>query len=955
MQRIKKTIIFTLILLVGFFVFPAYAQHNRSEAKRLDDWGQYYYKQGKIELALAALRKAIEADNTYAPSHAHLGQIFYEYRNLDQATIEFETAIKLDPTVPDYPYKLGKAWNVRGSAEKAIKYLTVAVNLDAKNPDYKFEIAQAYQKQGKPDEAVKNLKEALKLKKDLYKANLALGKIYKDQQKYKEAAEEFNNVMAGLKENDPNYIEAKSELAGVQSKIRMQLLTLIGGIAAGAGVVIALVFMALLLKRKKDEKFQESALKSLSIESADLDGVAAFSMKQLSTIAKMPITIVYITSRDGNQLVPYASQPMVKNSAEYLEIASPEELSDWVKANGGKPFIYNLERREGTYVKAFPDTPEIIEKYETRIGVPFVIKEKLVGLAYLGIKKTKNILKIRSIFEKNFDKIYQIGKEIAESIENINLYELSVIDELTKVYNKRYFSATLFNEVQKVREHGNPCSLILMDLDHFKNINDTYGHPQGDVVLKKFAACVKSCLRDGIDTMARVGGEEFAVVMPSTSSDDAMRMAESIRSAVESYQLPPPLPPVTVSLGVATFPSHAPTAEELVDRADDALYESKNGGRNKATLSSGFRKPKEEAPYIGEIKKPEGEIPEFVKPWAVAKTEEEKLGAQASLPVKEEAPPVEEKGGEAEEIQEPVHRAPLELPVQSPIEAVIESGETAAPSSPVGAPVGISRPRGSGGRGLLRRTPPPPPTVEIPTAEAVPLPPWAIPGGVGGAPAVQQPAVSKTGAWAPGFPSEPTPTDETIGVIQETPKVEEPAPAPVVLKPAQPPAPKVVEPTLDPVTGYFVKEYYDYRLVQELTAAFQNKKPCAVMFFSIDNVEKSKDKITKEKLEEAIRSVTEQVSLFLKEDTDIPSKYSDEEFAVILPRTNTQMAYNLSEQVRMMLGSMPFSDIGENIKLSFGVASYPEKASSPDELTNRTHEALNSARTAGGNKTTVYS
>ncbi|MCL5774108.1 MAG: diguanylate cyclase, partial [Firmicutes bacterium] len=649
---------------------------------------------------------------------------------------------------------------------------------------------------------------------------------------------------------------------------------------------------------------------------------------------------------------------------------------------------------------AFPDTPEIIEKYETRIGVPFVIREKLGGIAYLGIKKTRDILKIRKIFEKNFDKVYQIGKEIAESIENINLYELSVIDELTKIYNKRYFSATLFNEVQKVREHGNPCSLILMDLDHFKNINDTYGHPQGDVVLKKVAACIKSCLRDGIDTMSRVGGEEFTVIMPSTSSEDAMKMAESIRAAVENYQLPPPLPTVTVSLGVATFPNHAPTAEELVDRADDALYESKNGGRNKATLSSGFRKPKEEAPYIGEIKKPDGEIPEFVKPWAVTKPEVEKPESQAFQPVKEEAVPVEEKGEEAEIVKEPVQRAPLELPLQSPIETVIESAGNAAPSVPwgaprvhqpsaasvpveappasqktfapsvpwgmpqtqqptapapssspgLGAPAGILRPRGSGGRGLLRRTPPPPPTIETPAAEAVPLPPWAVPGE---AVETQQPAASKAGAWAPGFPAEPTPSAESIGVVQEPAKIEEPAP--VVSKPAEPPAPKVVEPTLDPVTGYFVKEYYDYRLVQELTAAFQNKKPCAVMFFSIDNVEKNKDKMTKEKLEDAIRSATEQVSLFLKEDTDIPAIYSDEEFAVILPRTNTQMAYNLSEQTRMMLGSMPFSDIGENIKLSFGVASYPEKASSPDELTNHAHEALNSARSAGGNKTIVYS
>lgn len=171
------------------------------------------------------------------------------------------------------------------------------------------------------------------------------------------------------------------------------------------------------------------------------------------------------------------------------------------------------------------------------------------------------------------------------------LEELAVKDTLTGVYNRRYFNAKLQKELRRAHRYGSPLSLIYLDIDYFKKYNDTNGHSVGDILLTQFATILQDTVR-GSDVVARLGGEEFCVILPNTTIEQAAITAEKLRSAVETGDFPnkkaQPDGKVTCSLGVSEFPRFAGDAETLVRSADDALYKAKQTGRNKVHLSTGI-------------------------------------------------------------------------------------------------------------------------------------------------------------------------------------------------------------------------------------------------------------------------------------------------------------------------------------------------------------------------------
>jgi diguanylate cyclase (GGDEF)-like protein len=152
----------------------------------------------------------------------------------------------------------------------------------------------------------------------------------------------------------------------------------------------------------------------------------------------------------------------------------------------------------------------------------------------------------------------------------------SVTDPLTGVGNFRLLTTTLSREVERASRFGHRLSVMMLDLDHFKQVNDSLGHAFGDVVLREFAQRLTSCLRE-LDTVARYGGEEFAVVLPETDEKGGAAVADRILAAVraEPFRSGALERAVTVSIGVATYPVHGTSASEVMRRADAALYEAK--------------------------------------------------------------------------------------------------------------------------------------------------------------------------------------------------------------------------------------------------------------------------------------------------------------------------------------------------------------------------------------------
>ena len=169
------------------------------------------------------------------------------------------------------------------------------------------------------------------------------------------------------------------------------------------------------------------------------------------------------------------------------------------------------------------------------------------------------------------------------------------MDGLTGLCNHRCFWERLRDEVARAGRYGQPLSLLMLDLDDFKLVNDRFGHPVGDELLRAVGHALQTQIRQGVDCAARYGGEEFAVILPATESelgggglDGAVATAERIRRAVAGLRAPvadPAWEGITVSIGVATLPVHAGDAEELVAQADRALYAAKARGKDSVMVA----------------------------------------------------------------------------------------------------------------------------------------------------------------------------------------------------------------------------------------------------------------------------------------------------------------------------------------------------------------------------------
>lgn len=215
-----------------------------------------------------------------------------------------------------------------------------------------------------------------------------------------------------------------------------------------------------------------------------------------------------------------------------------------------------------------------------------------VCLIIVDIGYPQSILQLYSKNDNAFDgaiiakiKSYtEIVKMVINSRRTLtSLDKKASTDKLTKVYNRNYLDTFLDNQIELTSHSNDYLSLIMLDIDHFKNVNDTYGHAAGDHILALFAQLIVKCTRV-TDLVARFGGEEFIVVLPSTTIETAQGIAERIRQTVEKAYMPPyggvDLPSISCSLGVSSFPLFCDNKEDLIKTADTALYKAKQSGRN---------------------------------------------------------------------------------------------------------------------------------------------------------------------------------------------------------------------------------------------------------------------------------------------------------------------------------------------------------------------------------------
>jgi diguanylate cyclase (GGDEF)-like protein len=206
----------------------------------------------------------------------------------------------------------------------------------------------------------------------------------------------------------------------------------------------------------------------------------------------------------------------------------------------------------------------------------------LVPLSLIGAKDIDLLIKDLNDLLTNAQQRITLLSAI-ETASRIEAAEVNR-DKLTGLYNRRFLDSYLDEEVNRTKALRDEMSVIMADVDHFKHYNDTNGHQMGDKVLQAVASLIESNVR-ALDRCVRYGGEEFLILLPRTTLERAYRTAERIRQAIEIYEFPAresqPEGRVTMSLGVASLPRHAQDGQELVHRADEALYAAKQAGRNR--------------------------------------------------------------------------------------------------------------------------------------------------------------------------------------------------------------------------------------------------------------------------------------------------------------------------------------------------------------------------------------
>jgi diguanylate cyclase (GGDEF)-like protein len=227
---------------------------------------------------------------------------------------------------------------------------------------------------------------------------------------------------------------------------------------------------------------------------------------------------------------------------------------------------------------------------QTYICAPLLSQSEIIGVLFLELNQSVHDAKeIKNIIQKNKLLIQNLCSQIALAISNIRMHEVlktrSTRDPLTHLYNRTFMSDTLERDLQRAKRKSASIAVIMMDIDTFKTVNDTFGHDAGDIILKRISNLLNDSVR-GSDIICRYGGDEFLVILYDTSVEDAFKRIEHLRARIAGLQFEfnnVSYSP-TASFGIAMFPTDSENGENLIKAADEALYQSKHRGRNCTTI-----------------------------------------------------------------------------------------------------------------------------------------------------------------------------------------------------------------------------------------------------------------------------------------------------------------------------------------------------------------------------------
>ena len=289
--------------------------------------------------------------------------------------------------------------------------------------------------------------------------------------------------------------------------------------------------------------------------------------------------------RFGGQLFPQDSGAVCLITASRNLV---EAVAVWGEPGGERMFApdecWSLRRGRGHLVDQANDVhcAHVAEDARYSLCAPMMAQSETLGVLHLRFDPAAG-----EVVENKRQLALVMAEQVGLALANLKLREklrdLSIRDPLTGLLNRRYMEESLERELHRARRREFTLGVVMLDVDHFKRFNDTFGHEAGDLVLRELGQFLRQNVRDS-DIACRFGGEEFTLILPEASPGALLQRLEQLRAGVAGLQVMhqgQPLGPITVSLGVATYPEHGETVESLLQGADRALYRAKREGRNR--------------------------------------------------------------------------------------------------------------------------------------------------------------------------------------------------------------------------------------------------------------------------------------------------------------------------------------------------------------------------------------
>ncbi|NDD29107.1 MAG: GGDEF domain-containing protein, partial [Proteobacteria bacterium] len=483
-------------------------------------------------------------------------------RKFDSASAAFEKALAADKKCHEASYYLARIALSKGDVAKASDYIKTSLEAQPASPQYHTLNADIRYRQGKPEEAAAELQDVLE-------------------------------KLKGVKdvENSRDFHDAKGLLGRIQSELNSKKYKQYG--LVGGGIAVVVIGLALFMATRRGGQGGGAVFDGadMGTEASTYEEICKSALIRLSALTQMSHGVVYVTTVDGDEMQPKTTLVLETEDVKTTPVDATE-LPRWIERNDGKPFLFKAEKKEGTFIKAFPDLRDALEPLQIRIGVPFLFQDRMLGMAFLGVEESKDIHKLKKLYDRSQGDLYRLAVEYAAALYRLYEDNLATIDVVTKFKSKRYVEENLPRALVDAEDSGRKGAVLMFEFDQFRGLQEQYGDGQAESVLKSVAAEVKAAIPPDDSILARFEGGRFLAFAPVADQAEAMKIAERIKQRVSDTRISQNFPRPTASVAVAIFPDNAKKADDLIWSAERVVMGLSAGGGNAiATVDGGAAAP----------------------------------------------------------------------------------------------------------------------------------------------------------------------------------------------------------------------------------------------------------------------------------------------------------------------------------------------------------------------------